>query len=145
MDSSAKGRSRHVELDLDQLVELQPGLGRLMPEVGRRYWILFYAAQGGNWDLARYQWRGLQHLFGMGATLRPKMAKHLQAFQATTMQELDRAMEARSWPDFERTFRQGIELANRMHATTQHPEIRWVLPADPPVGLDLGPISPDPA
>jgi hypothetical protein len=144
MESSTKGRSRHVELDMDQLVELQPGLGRLMPEVGRRYWILYYAAQGGNWELAHYQWRGLQTLFGMGATLRPKMAKHLQSFQASTMQDLERALENRSWPEFERAFHEGIKLANRLHVATNHPEIRWKLPAEPPLDLDVGPAPSDP-
>ncbi len=36
MEEPIRGRSRHVELRIDQLVELQPGLGRLMPEVSRR-------------------------------------------------------------------------------------------------------------
>ena len=143
METSAKGRSRHVELDMDQLVDLQPGLGRLMPEVGRRYGILYYAAQGGNWELARYQWRGLQTLFGMGATLRPKMARHLQSFQASTMKDLERALENRSWPEFERAFQEGIQLANRLHVATNHPEIRWKLPAEPPLDLDLGPPPSD--
>lgn len=138
-----RGRSRHVELTLDQLVELQPGLGRLMPEVSRRYWILFYAAKGGNWELARYQWRALQHLFNMGAVLRPNMAKHLQAFQAGTMGPLDESLERHDWRAFEESFREGIERANRFHATTGHAEIRWKLPPEPPQDLDLGP--PDPA
>jgi len=139
MQESMRGRSRHVELTLDQLVELQPGLGRLMPEVGRRYWILFYAAQGGNWELARHQWRALQHLFNMGAVLRPKMAKHLHAFQAGTMGALETALEERDWPAFEHAFRDGIERANQFHQATGHPEIRWRLPSEPPRDLDLGP------
>lgn len=139
MEEPLRGRSRHVDLTLDQIVELQPGLGRLMPEVGRRYWILYYAAQGGNWDLARYQWRALQHLFNMGSVLRPKMAKHLQAFQAGTMQALEASLEERDWPSFEKGFRDGIERANRFHQATGHPEIRWRLPSEPPKDLDLGP------
>jgi hypothetical protein len=85
MPAQPSGRSRHGELSLDQLAELQPGLGRLMPDVGRRYWILFYAARGGNWELAHYQWRQLRHLFQIGATTRPKMAVHLEAFMAGAM------------------------------------------------------------
>lgn len=139
MQEPIRGRSRHVELTIDQLVELQPGLGRLMPEVSRRYWILFYAAQGGNWDLARYQWRALQHLFTIGALLRPKMAKHLQAFQVGTMQPLEAALEARDWAAFEQGFREGIERANRFHQATGHGEVRWQLPPDAPRDLDLGP------
>jgi hypothetical protein len=138
MTEQPKGRSRHVELTLDQLVELQPGLGRLMPDVGRRYGILYYAARGGNWDLAAHQLRQLRHLFRLGATTRPKMAKHLEAFEHGTLDRLETALQARAWPDFERLFRDGIESANRFHAVTNHPEIRWRLPATPPDDLDLG-------
>lgn len=138
MPDEIKGRSRHVELTLDQLVELQPGLGRLMPEVGRRYWILYYAAQGGNWPLAGHQLRQMRHLFTLAATTRPKMAKHLEAFTHRTLDHLEPALQARDWQGFERIFREGIESANRFHQIVQHPEIRWRLPDKPPDDLDLG-------
>jgi hypothetical protein len=138
MADEIKGKSRHVELSVDQLVELQPGLGRLMPEVGRRYWILYYAAQGGNWPLAAHQLRQLRHLFRLGATTRPKMAKHLEAFQHGTFDRLESAIEAKDWLEFDRGFGAGVDSANQFHATTNHPEIRWQLPRTPPEDLDLG-------
>lgn len=133
------GHSRHVDLSLDQLVELQPGLGRLMPEVGRRNWILYYAAQGGNWELAHYQWRQLTNLFKMGAVLRPKQAKNLQAFQNGSMRPIEAAILARDWTAFDQAFREGIDSANRFHALTGYTEIRWRLPQSPPEEFDLGP------
>ena len=139
MSAEPSGRSRHVELSLDQLVELQPGLGRLMPEIGRRYWVLFYAAQGGNWELAGYQLRQIAHLFRMGATTRPKMAKHLEAYQQGTLDLLAGAIEARDWQTFDDVYRRGIESANQFHMVTNHREVRWRLPANPPADLDLGP------
>ena len=139
MSENPSGRSRHVELSLDQLVELQPGLGRLMPEIGRRYWVLYYAARGGNWELAAYQVRQIVQLFRVGATTRPKMEKHLEAFRLGTLERLAAAVEERDWPTFESTYREGIESANRFHETTGHPEIRWRLPDEPPKDLDLGP------
>jgi hypothetical protein len=138
MAEETKGRSRHVELTIDQLVELQPGLGRLMPEVGRRYWVLFYAARGGNWALAVHQLRQIQHLFVVGATTRPKMAKHLQAFAQGTLAGLQQALDAHDWPAFDRLYREGVDSANRYHVAVQHPEIRWRLPTTPPEDLDLG-------
>ena len=39
-------------LELEQLTALQPGLARLMPEIGARFWKAFYAAQAANWPLA---------------------------------------------------------------------------------------------
>ncbi len=141
MADDVKGRSRHVELSIDQLVELQPGLGRLMPEVARRYWILYYAAQGGNWPLAAHQLRQMRHLFTLGATTRPKMAKHLEAFIHGTLDRLQGAIEGRDWTAFDRLFREGMESANRFHITVDHPEIRWRLPATPPEDLDLSEAS----
>jgi hypothetical protein len=137
MPEDIKGRSRHVELTIDQLVELQPGLGRLMPDVGRRYWILYYAARGGNWALAAHQLRQMRHLFTIGATTRPKMAKHLEAFARGTLDRLEAAIEAQDLGAFEPLFREGIESANRFHVTVNHPEIRWRLPSAPPEDLDL--------
>jgi hypothetical protein len=139
MDDKPAGRSRHVELNLDQLVELQPGLGRLMPDIGRRYWIVYYAARGGNWPLAAHQLRQIRHLFRIGATTRPKMQKHLEAFEQGTLDRLAAAVESRDWTVFDVTYRQGIDSANRFHQLTDHAEIRWRLPDDPPADLDLGP------
>src|SRR3972149_4085847 len=139
MSEPIHGTSRHGDLTIDQLVELQPGLGRLMPEISRRYWILFYAAQGGNWPLAAHQWRQLRHLFNMGSVTRTKRAKELQAFMAGAMRNLEVAIEARDWGEFEKAYRGGIELANRLHESTGHAEIRWKLPDEPPKDMDLGP------
>ncbi len=74
------GRTRHGELTLDQMAEIQPGLGRLMPEVSNHYWIMFYAARGGNWGLARYCLGQIRALFRVGATTRPRMRPYLEAF-----------------------------------------------------------------
>jgi hypothetical protein len=141
MGEEIKGRGKKVELTLDQLVDLQPGLGRLMPEVGRRYWILYYAARGGNWELARLQWRQIRNLFRIGATTRTHMSKHLEAFQRGGMQNIEESLQARDWQAFDRTYRKGIESANRSHEAAGRPEIRWQLPGTPPEELDLRPQS----
>lgn len=136
-DTIPTGKSKHVELSLDQLVELQPGLGRLMPEISRRYWILYYAAHGGNWELAHHQWKQLTHLFKMGSTLRPKQEKNLSAFQSGSMRPIEDAIAAKDWAAFDKAFRAGIDSANKFHAITGHPEIRWQLPDEPPKEFDL--------
>ena len=51
-DKPPVGRTKHGELTLDQIAELQPGLGTLMRDISDRYWIAYYAAKGGNWKLA---------------------------------------------------------------------------------------------
>jgi len=138
------GRSRHGTLTLDQLAELQPGLGRLMPEASDAYFAAFYAAKGGNFALARYMVRKIKSLFRMGAMTRPKYAKLLEAFIAGQLDPLEAAAEACDPAAFEALFGRATEVANRMHAETGHPEIRWRLPPEPPRHLDLGPVPSEP-
>jgi len=55
--------------DIDRIA---PGLGRLMPEVGDRTWKAYYAAQAGNWPLARFQAKEVRKLLELCAFTRPK-------------------------------------------------------------------------
>ena len=41
--------TKHGDLALDQIAEMMPGMARLMVEISDRYWIMYYAAKGGNW------------------------------------------------------------------------------------------------
>src|SRR5256712_4407036 len=52
------GKTRHTELSVDEIAELQHGLSDLMDVLARRFWVMAYAARGGDWGLARYEWRG---------------------------------------------------------------------------------------
>jgi hypothetical protein len=40
---------------LEELAEIQPGLGTVMIEYGNRYTNMYHAAKGGDWKLAAYQ------------------------------------------------------------------------------------------
>jgi hypothetical protein len=133
------GKSKHVELTLDQLVEVQPGLARLMREVGDAYWPAYYAAKARNWPLARYFVKRTESLMKLAATLRPKYQKELDAYVSGSLARLHEAVEARDWPRFEAAYRKGIEVANRMHEATGHPEIVWKLPDFAPPQLDMAP------
>ncbi len=133
------GRTKHGELTLDQLAELQPGLGQLMPLVSERYWILYYAAKGGNWELAAYQLNGLRSLFKKMATTRPKYKAMLDNYSKKIFDPLAQHIEAKNFPEFDKTYQAGIEYANKMHVATDHAEIVWKLPPNPPQHLDLGP------
>jgi hypothetical protein len=140
-DARPVGRTKHGELTLDQLAELQPGLGTLMRDISDRYWILYYAAKGGNWALAAYQLRGLRSLYKKGGMTRPKYQGLLNQYAQEIFDPLQRHIEARDFAAFERVYSAGIELANQMHGATKHGEIIWKLPATPPPHLDLGPQS----
>jgi|DewCreStandDraft_2_1066082.scaffolds.fasta_scaffold00520_10 hypothetical protein len=136
------GRTRHGELTLDQIAAIQPGLGRLMPEVSNHYWIMFYAARGGNWALARYCLGQVRALFRIGMVTRPRMRPHLEAFDRDYLGPIEAAIRDQDLAAFEAAYRRGIEGANATHAAVGHPEIIWQLPPDPPKHLYLGPLPP---
>lgn len=139
------GRTRHTELTLDELADLQPGLGRLMPDVSERYWILYYAAKGGNWKLAQYCVNQIRGLFRVGSTTRPNMRRYLEAFDHGHLRAIEAAIAQRDVAAFETAYRKGIDGANAMHAATNHPEVVWQLPPEPPRHLYLGPVDTDSA
>lgn len=141
-DGELVGRTKKGDvLSLDDLAQLQPGLGRLMPEVSRRYWYLYYAAKGGNWRLARYQLNQIRAVFRVGAATRPHMAKYLDAFDKGYLGPVGEAIEACDGQTFEEAYRRGIAGANRFHRETNHPEVVWKLPPDPPTDLELGSVE----
>ena len=133
------GRTKHGELTLDQIAELQPGLGQLMPLMSERYWICYYAAKGGNWALATYQLNGLRSLFKKASTTRPKYQRMLESYAKAILDPLAPHIESKNFVEFEKRYLQGIELANKMHVSTDHPEIIWKLPPTPPQHLEMGP------
>lgn len=145
MADQSTGKTRHGELTLDQLAELQPGLADLMPAVGDRFWIAYYAAQGGNWALARYQLRHLAMLLRRGAITRPKHAANLTEYERASLGPLFDAIQARDFTRFRLAFDDATAVANRLHVELGHPDIVWRLPEARPPQLDLGPHpEPDP-
>jgi hypothetical protein len=133
------GRTKHGELTIDQLAELQPGLGHLMPMVSERYWTLYYAVQGGNWALADYELRSLRGLWKKMGTTRPKYKSMLDNYAKKIFDPLEKHIAVKNFVEFEKVYRQGIDLANKMHVASDHGEIVWKLPPNPPQHLDLGP------
>ena len=67
-------------MTIEDLATVQPGLARLMPEVGARTWKLFYAAKLENWPMAKFQYKEIIGLLELGAFMRPKHADALNQF-----------------------------------------------------------------
>ena len=100
-----RATTKHGELSVDEIAEMQPGGARLMDELAHRYWVLYYAAKGGNWDLARYMERESEKLLAILGTARPKYAADLDVFVKENLGPLDAAIRARDWPAFEAAYR----------------------------------------
>ena len=74
--------SGHREMSLEDVAVIQPGLGRLMPEIGARTWKLYYAAKAANWPLAKFQLKEIRGLMELAAFTRPKYEENLNQFLA---------------------------------------------------------------
>ncbi len=133
------GRTKHGTLSVDDLADLAPGMADLMDAFARRYWTLYYAAAGGNWELARYEWREGEKLLESSTKTRPKYADDVRAFLAGPYRRLGAALDAADWPTAEMAYRAAIDESDRYHEKWAKPFIRFRLPGRPPEGLDLGP------
>ena len=94
-DQQPVAHTSHTEITLDQLGNMQPGLARLMAEVSDRYWILYYAAKGGNWKLAALQASELEKALRIGEVTRPRYTAHLEAFIKGPLTAINKAIEER--------------------------------------------------
>src|SRR5262247_4625479 len=72
--------SGHREMTLEDVAVIQPGLGRIMPDIGSRTWKLYYAAKAGHWALAKFQAKEIRGLMELGAFTRPKYVVFLDQF-----------------------------------------------------------------
>jgi len=137
--SRVRATTKHGTLTADEIGEMQPGGARLMDELGRRYWALYYAAQAGNWELARYTERESEKLLVILAKVRPKYAADLDAFVKGDMAAVAAAIEARDWAAFDAAYRRGIDASDVYHAKYNKGFLRFRLPDHPPEWFDLAP------
>jgi len=135
---SEEARATPPQLTLEQLADLLPGTGELMASVGVAWWKCAYAARGGNWGLAAYFARRVRGLQRKLAVIRPKYADDLAAFEADLLAPLLAALDRHDGPVFERLYAAATDKANDLHVKWAKPYIRWVLPDEPPLDLDLG-------
>ena len=136
--SKVKGWSGHRYFTLDDVAAMQPGLARVMPEVGQRYWKLYYAVQASNWDLAKFEIGEIEELMEFGAITRPEYEENLHKFINDNFGAMKKAVESRDKRKFEEEFQLGIRDANDFHALYEKP-IVWKLPSTPPPDMDFTP------
>ena len=131
--------SGHREVSIEDIAVIQPGLGRLMPEVGTRTWKLYYAAKARNWTLAKFQLKEVRGLMELAAFTRPKYEENLNQFLEENWKPLEETIANEDFAAFEARFHQAVEAANAFHELRDKPYIRWKLPDMPPPDLDLTP------
>ena len=127
------------EMGIDAIAVVQPGLARIMPEIGIRTWKLFYAAKAGNWPLAKFQWKETRGLFELGAFMRPKHEEAINKYLEEDWSRLEAPIKEQNFQAFEQAFTHCVDMANAYHELKDKPYIRWKLPDAPPPDLDFAP------
>lgn len=137
MEKKIVAKTKHGELTIDQLAEVQPGMARLMKEIGERYHILYYAAKGGNWKLGEHQVKEIKSLMKVAETVRPKYSQDLASFILASLDPIQTAVRDRDWERFKAAYMKGIDESNKLHEKYGYGFIRYVLPKNPPDFYDL--------
>lgn len=127
------------ELSIEDIAMIQPGLARIMPEIGQRTWKLYYAAKAGNWPLAKFQYKEVVGLMELGAITRPKHEEALNQFMAEEWKAVGEAVDRKDFAAFEPAFHKAIEAANAYHELKEKPYLVWKLPDTPPPDLVMEP------
>jgi hypothetical protein len=68
------------DLTIDELARMQPGMDRLMAEVGPRLHRCYHAALAGNWPLAAYFSKSAVKQLALSAESRPKYEPEMTAY-----------------------------------------------------------------
>ena len=126
-------------LSLEELGHVQPGMARVMPEVGARIWKCFYAGKAKNKPLAAFQLKEAVNLMEMGVLLRPKYTDNMYKFIEEQVEGVKQAIEAEDWDKFEAAFDEMVDQANAYHELYDKPWLRWKIPEMPPPDLDMTP------
>ncbi len=132
---NAKGR----EMAIDEIAVIQPGLGRIMPEIGARTWKLFYAGKAENWPLAMYQWKEAKKLFELGMYTRPKHEDAMEEYLNDNWAPLKTAIDNESLDEFMQAMDEAVDAANAWHEKKDKGYIRWKVPSEPPPDIDFEP------
>jgi hypothetical protein len=97
------------------LWNIQPGLGTVMIEYGNRLARLTYAAQAGNWDMAKYQLDEMTEIQEVGEITRPGRAQMLKAFEDGYLKPLDETILAQDPAAFTTALNDTVQGCNGCH------------------------------
>ncbi|MBI3625370.1 MAG: hypothetical protein HY215_04380 [Candidatus Rokubacteria bacterium] len=133
------GKTKHGELTLDEIAGLQPGMSEWMLVLAHRMHVMYFSCKAGNWELGRYQLRGIRKILSNAALTRPKYKAALEQFSKDHLDGLDEAMRRKAWDDFDRLVAATIEASDRYHAEWGYAYIRYRIPDHPPGDYLLSP------
>ncbi len=100
------------DLTIEELALMQPGMDRLMAEIGQRVHRLYYAAQAGNWKLAEYFYNSTVKQLKLCATSRPKYAEDMAAYLNEDCAPLREALRNQDPDAFDTAYAAFVDRAN---------------------------------
>jgi hypothetical protein len=125
------------DLTLDELAKQQPGMDRLMAEVGPRVHRMYYAAKAGNWPLASYFSKSVVKQLKLSVESRPKYDPEMSDYLRDDYAPVTAAIKAQDAVAFEAAYAHMVDRANELHGVFGKPYIGWRTPDAPPADLDL--------
>ena len=125
------------DLTIDELARQQPGMDRLMAEVGPRVHRLYYAAKAGNWPLAAYYAKSAAKQLALSAESRPKYEPEMTAYLREDFEPVTQAIKSKDGPAFGAAYARMVDRANELHGVFGKPYLGWRTPSAPPDDLDL--------
>jgi len=137
MSNAAVPTKHNKNMTLGKVAEFAPGLGTVMMEYSHRFYIAYYAAKAGNWDLAKYELHEMLEIQEVAEATRPIHAPALKAFEDTYLNKVEESIKAKGWKKFDTAYREAIVGCNACHGASGHGYIRYKLPTTPPRLLDL--------
>jgi hypothetical protein len=129
-----------VEISLEQLAMLQPGVARLMLEVSNRYSRAFHAAKAKNGRLARFQIGEGTKVLRICGIMNPKYEKPIDQFIQEHVNPLRDLVGEGRWDEFDPAWEAMTVEINRWHEEFDHGFLVWHASANPPADLDLTPL-----
>lgn len=126
-----------TELTIDELARQQPGMDRLMAELGPRMHRLAHAGWTRNWPLAQYFYSSTVKQLRLCVTSRPKYDPEMTAYLDEDCKPVLVAIKSGDGAAFDAAYERLVERANHYHAVFGKPFLHWVTPAEPPADLDL--------
>lgn len=126
-----------TDLTLETLARQQPGMDRLMAELGPRVHRLAHAGWVRNWPLAAYFYKSMVKQLRLCVASRPKYDPQMTAYVDEDCAPVLAAIKAGDGAAFDVAYERLVVRANDYHVEFGKPFLMWQTPMEPPSDLDL--------
>jgi len=129
------------DVTLEELALMQPGLDRMMAELGQRMHRLYYSGLVGNWPAAAYFYRSTVKQLRLCGWSRPKYADAIERYVVDDCGPVAAAIEEKHRDSFLAAYQRMVDRANDYHDAFGYGFLVWKTPGHPPEDLDLEPTT----